>query len=190
MRILDIANPDNVCLNYYLPGKARAFSFRKVDYVHQAYADIERAEGLFVSRGTYVLGLIAALGDLPIETWPAQSQLVSDLLRFTPAADIDQVTQQDRDLARGLDIGAVTFRKAAPILPHTTYLLRSVAYKAKFYNIPKTEKKRGSLDEDDRRDVVVVFRVIRKDVDGSLLLLWREVYQKPSPQLTVDFAKQ
>jgi|CXWL01.1.fsa_nt_gi hypothetical protein len=187
-RILDVANPDSVCLNYYLPGKARAFSFRKADYVHQAYADLERSNGMFISPGTYVLGLIASLGDVPIEKLSNENQNVAELLRFVPATDIDNVVEQDRDLAKGLRIGAFIYRKVAPLVEHTTYLLRSVAYKAKFLNVPKTEKKRGSLDEDERLDVVIVLRVIRKEADGSLLLLWKELQQKPAPVLTVDLA--
>ena len=188
-RILDIAHPNNECLNYYLPGKARAYSFRNTDYSHQAYADVQRTKSMFVSPGTFVLGLIASLGDVPIETVSLQHESVSELLRFMPASEINGVTQQEIALTKGLAMGNLTYRKAVPIEENTTYLIRSIAYKANFLNLPKSEKPRGSLNTDDRLDIVVVFRVVRRDLFDNFLLLWKEISRKDSPLLEVDMSK-
>lgn len=190
--ILDVTKPDQGCYNQYIPGGALAFSFRRADYSHLVYSDFKRMNDDFVLPGTFVLGLVAPLGDVPIETVHPDSRLVEDLIAFSPATGINDVADQDRQIAGGFKIGDLIYRKSAPVRDQTTYLLRSVAYRAKFLNLPKSESKRGrgSLDEDDRSDVTVVFRLVSKGADDTYLVLWRELARKASPLLTVDFAEQ
>lgn len=188
--ILDVTKPDQECYNQYIPGGALAFSFRRADYSHIAYSDVKRVNDDFVLPGTFVLGLIATLGDVPIESISDKNALITDLAAFSPASDIDEVAGQDFEIGKGVKVGDLIYRKSVPIREHTTYLLRSVAYRAKFLNLPKSEAKRGSLDEDERSDVIVVFRIVRKGPDDTCLLLWREVARMPSPFLTVDVAKR
>jgi hypothetical protein len=188
--ILDVTQPDQECYNQYIPGSALAFSFRRADYSHNAYSDLKRVNDDFVLPGTFVLGLITSIGDIPIESIGTDNVLVTDLAGFSPASEINEVAGQDFEIIRGLKIGDLIYRKTVPIREHTTYLLRSVAYRAKFLNLPKSESKRGSLDEDERSDVTVVFRIVRKGADDTYLLLWREVARIPSPLLTVDVAKR
>lgn len=188
--ILDVTKPDQECYNQYIPGSALAFSFRRADYSHYAYSDLKRVNDDFVLPGTFVLGLIATLGDVPIESISDKNDLVMDLAAFSPASDIDEVAGQDFEIGKGLKLGDLTYRKSVPICEHTTYLLRSVAYRAKFLNLPKSDSKRGSLDEDERSDVIVVFRILSKGPDDSYLLLWREIARRLSPLLTVDVAKR
>lgn len=188
-RILDISKPETECLNYYLPGKAKAFSFRRSDYTHRAYADIERSQGKFISPGTFILGLIGDAGEVPIEKFDAENEEISNLLAFVPATRMDEVTKQDASLAAGMQIGNLVYRKGVAIKNNGTYLVRSIAYRARFLNMPKSEKPKGSLATSDRRDVVVVFRVVSVGLDDSLLVIWKEIAQKEAPLLTVDMAK-
>lgn len=185
-KILDITNPNLECVNHYIEGKAQAYSFRKNRYSHEAYADLERKNGKFVLPGTYVLGLMTLLGDVPIETINPTNENVAALAKFAPADEFAEVVKQDKELGQGLVLGNLTYRKALPIQENTTYLLRSVAYQAKFKNLPKSDKRKGSLDDDDRSDVIIVFRVVRKDSDGSLFVLWKELYRKDAPKIEVD----
>lgn len=187
--ILDITNPDVDCLNYYIPGKGRAYSFRKDRYTHEAFADLERLNGAFVAPGTYILGLMASLGDMPIETIDLENKNVSALLKFTPADEIEDIVRQEKEITKGKQLGELVYTKAVPIEESKTYLLRSVAYRAKFVNMPKTERKKGSLDDDDRSDVVIAFRVVRKYTDNTLLLLWKEIFRRYSPKIEVDLSK-
>lgn len=187
-RILDVTNPDTKCLNHYLPGKALAYSFRKPNYAHRAYADIERSGEVFVASGTLILGLITSLDDEPINDVGPENSLVKALAEFHPAMTLDQAAEQERMVTRGISIGGHMFRKIAAINESTTYLMRSVAYRAKVSNLPKTEKPRGSINEDERGDVIVVFRVLRKDADGNYLVLWRQLHRAESPRLDIDLA--
>lgn len=187
-KILDVANPDIDCLNQFVEGKARAYSFRKNRYAHQAYADLEKVKGNFVVPGTYVLGLMGLLGDVSIGAVTLDNENVSALLNFKPATEIENIIAQEKQITKGLLLGTRTYWKALPIRENTTYLIRSVAYQAKFKNLPKSDKRRGSLDDDDRSDIIVVFRVVQKNPDDSLLLLWKELYRQNAPKIEVDMA--
>lgn len=188
-KILDVANPDVDCLNYYIPGKGKAYSFRKDRYVHEAFADLERLNGAFVAPGTYVLGMMASLGDTPIETLGLENTDVYSLTKFVPAQEIENIVEQEKEITKGKLVGSRTFMKVLPIQENTTYLLRSVAYRAKFKNMPKTDNRKGSLDDDDRSDVIIAFRVVRKNADETLLLLWKEIFRRFAPKIEVDLSK-
>lgn len=187
-KILDITKPNIECLNYYVEGKARAYSFRKNRYSHQAYADLERINGNFVVSGTYILGMMSFLGNTPIETVTLQDKNVSALLRFEPAAELEKIVAQEKQITKGFSLGNLTYWKALPIRDNATYLMRSVAYQAKFRNLPKSDSRKGSLEDDDRSDVVILFRVVQRNEDDSLLLLWKEIYRKNAPKIEVDMA--
>jgi hypothetical protein len=188
MRIVDISKPNEECLNYYLPGRAISYSFRRADYSHEAYADIQRSKGSFTLPGTLVLGLIASLGDIPIESVTAADEYVVDLRGVVPPSGFNEAAAQARAIADGIRIGDLDYAATSPIKENETYLFRSIAYGARFLNMGKSDKAKSSLDEDVRRDIVIVFRVVRKGADDSLLLLWRELDRRPAPVLTVDLA--
>ncbi|MGQ0541287.1 MAG: hypothetical protein ACT4O9_05460 [Blastocatellia bacterium] len=188
-RILDITKPEKECLRYFLPGKAQSYSFRKQDYTHTAFSDIERSKDGFVLGGTFVLGLITSLGDTPIETVISSTENVTALAAFTPSTVMEDAARQESHVKRGMLLGNLTYRKQIPIAEGTTYLLRSVAFRVKFANAPK-EKNLGALNEDDRQDVIVVFRVVKRGLDDSILILWKKIAEKDSPVLEVDLAVQ
>src|ERR1044072_426116 len=43
------------------------------------------------------------------------------------------------------------------------------------------------VKEDNRIDLTLAFRIIRRDEDGSITILWKELKRQPAPKLT--FAK-
>lgn len=188
-RILNIAKPENDCLRYFLPGRAQAFSFRRNDYSHSAFSDIERSKEGFVLGGTFVLGLITSLGETPIEAVTESNANVAALAAFTPSTVMEDAARQESRVTRGMLLGNLTYRKQIPITEGTTYLLRSVAFRVKFANAPK-EKNLGVLNEDDRQDIIIVFRVVRRGPDDTILLLWKKIAEKEAPVLEVDLELQ
>lgn len=188
-RLLDVTKPNSECLHYLLPGKGQAYSFRRHDYSHPAFADLERTPDTFVLGGTFVLGLITTLGEAPIESIDLSDSTVSALTTFMPAVATAEASKQENDLKNGLVIGGQTYRKFASIEEGATYLLRSVAFKVRLTNAPN-EKGQASLDSDERRDVTVVFKVVRRDAQDTMLLLWRKLTDKESPLLEVDMNRR
>lgn len=131
--------------------------------------------------------MIASAGDQPIQSLTKESDWVKGITNFVPALDVENVARQDKELLAGIPIGNLSYKKSAPIVENTTYILRSIAYRIKLVNLPKGEKSTSPvINEDKRDDVIVVFRIVKKDPDGTLLLLWRELSRKQALQLEVS----
>jgi hypothetical protein len=47
----------------------------------------------------------------------------------------------------------------------------------------------NELDFDKRRDVIVAFRVVRMDPDGSISILWKQLADGESPKLNQERSK-
>lgn len=182
-----ISSSEGKCLNLVLPGIGIAYSFRSAGHTYDQYSDLRRYEDEFVLPGTFVLGMIASLGDQPIQSLTKESDLVKDIAGFTAATDVENVARQDKELLAGIQIGSLSYKKSTPIIEDTTYILRSVAYRVKLVNLPKGERSASPIiNEDKRHDVIVIFRIVKKDPDGGILLLWRELFRKQAPQLEVN----
>jgi hypothetical protein len=69
-----------------------------------------------------------------------------------------------------------------PVADNTTYALRSIAYQGTIMRSIQTLTY-NELDVDKRRDVIVVFRVVKRDADGSVTILWKELSNKNAPKL-------
>lgn len=81
--------------------------------------------------------------------------------------------------------GKYFYVKSVPIKSDQTYVLRSIAYKAKVWQ-QRGAFKVDILDGDKRDDVLTAFRVVGVNEDGSVNLLWREIERKPAPKLIFE----
>lgn len=66
---------------------------------------------------------------------------------------------QKKQLINGVEINGRLYKNNVVMKIDTTYLLRSVNYSF----------------ERSFKEITVVFRVIRKDDDGSVVLIWKEL---------------
>ncbi len=60
-------------------------------------------------------------------------------------------------------IDGATYKRRVPVEVGATYVLRSIDF--------------------DTSDVLVAFRVVRQDTDGSLIIAWRMLEKYPTPRL-------
>ena len=125
---------------------------------------------------------------------PAEGRLKS-LLEFVPGADFDTARSQTSDIEEGLLLGGTKYTDRSEIVLGQTYLLRIVAYKngnnlqrrlVRASTITKDDPVYGfeRLQTDHRMDVTLAFRIIRKDENGVLTLIWRELARKKPPVIT------
>lgn len=66
-------------------------------------------------------------------------------------------------MREGMMFGSIFYKARIPAKVNNTYLLRSINY--------------------DTSDVLVAFRVVRWDTDGSLILVWQMLKKYLVPQL-------
>jgi hypothetical protein len=66
-------------------------------------------------------------------------------------------------LRGGVTIDGLTYQSRLPVIENSTYLLRSISY--------------------DHSDVLVAFRVVRRDQDGSVVIAWKLLKTYRVPEL-------
>ena len=108
-------------------------------------------------------GFVTSLGDAPLEAVGLASEAVAYLAEFVAPAPEPLAREQQRRTGAGFIDAGHTYRRSLPAVINHTYILRSISY--------------------DRFDVLVAFRVVRKDTDGSLVLLWKKLKEFPTPFL-------
>ena len=127
------------------------------------WAELKLINGRFITGFTgEALGVLVALGDVPLETVTPESFGVTGLTNITPPADYFEAASLSRSNRAGFDLERFRYGSSLPVAENMTYVLRSTSNK--------------------RADILVGFRVVRVEENGSLTLLWRKlkVYPKPA----------
>lgn len=141
-----------------IPGAGAFYSFTKKTHVLSPNSDIYLADDVFYSGFVGdVLGLVVLLGDVPLESVNSNTRGVDTLAGFAPPPYGAAMEEQKEKNAAGFKVGNHSFRSTLIALPDATYALRSTAY--------------------DRSDVLIAFRVVRQDNDGSLIILWKKLQE-------------
>jgi hypothetical protein len=141
-----------------IPGAGAFYSFTKKTHVLGPNSDISLADDVFYSGfAEDVLGLAILLGDVPLESVDSNSQGVDSLASFAPPTSRAEMIKQLEKNTDGFRVGNHSFRSTLIALPNMTYAMRSTAY--------------------DRSDILIAFRVVRQDDDGSLIILWKKLQE-------------
>lgn len=109
-------------------------------------------------------GFLGSLGDIPLESVGLDHEGVQYLAAFVSPTLEPEAREQQRRTGTGFEIGRNRYKNHLPAMVGGTYILRSISY--------------------DRFDVLVAFRVVRQDTDGSLILLWKKLREFSTPYLT------
>jgi hypothetical protein len=167
-----------------IPGSSY-YSFRKKEYTSDFLADIRFKSRFFFADGVLTQSFFVNLGNVPLENVSLDSDGMKFLVDFKPEPENKAALKQYEQLSNGLRVGKYEYRKVAVAAENTTYALRSIAYKANIFT-----NYRGwiynVLDGDKRIDITVVFRVVRRDKDGSMTLLWKELDRKKSVKMKIS----
>ena len=146
---------------YYFAGRKQEYGFG---------SDIGLEQGTFsVGFAGANFGFITQLGDIPLEQVTRDAESAHFLANFAPPSVLPKAREQQRKSGAGFQIGELTYKSHLPAHPGSTYLLRSINY--------------------ELSDVLVAFRVVRKDEDGSMVLLWKTLNKFPTPHLEKERAE-
>jgi hypothetical protein len=171
------------CIKYSMPGSGSAYSFRKDNYRIWRLADLIYREGVFYSGSRYIQGIIGVLGDLDLDEISLKSIGVKQLSEFIPVGEFRAIEQQYKRIERGVIVNGVLFSNKLKIKENTTYVLRSIAYRGRSYTSVGVGAAYNEFEFDKRFDILVVFRVLKKERDDSVIILWKELERKVSPKI-------
>lgn len=146
-------------------GGGAYYSFARLTHEYGYGSDIELQQDKFaVGFAGADFGFMVNLGNVPIETVTADTEAVRYAASYqTPSPEPEARKAQRQFGGAGEQSGQWSYKNRLPVFVNNTYALRSVNY--------------------DHTDVLVVFRVVRKDFDGSAVLLWKMLKKYPKPAL-------
>lgn len=172
-------------------GKATGFSFRRDDYSVAALSDVFFSKNSFSAPGMFTIGIFSKLGkNAGIEAQSLASDGVKQLVELIAPETADEAEELLYLIKTGAVVGGKVYKSSADIKINETYVLRSIAYRGKALRENGNGFKVNVLDSDERADVLIVFRPIRKYEDGSVALIWKEVAHKPAPKIVLTEIEQ
>lgn len=108
-------------------------------------------------------GMLTDLGDIPLESVGAELPAVTLFAAYKTPTEEPLARSEYRRLQQGAELEGLPVRSRLPLKLNSTYLLRSINYRSS--------------------DVLVAFKVVRIDSDGSAVMLWKLLQKYPKPQL-------
>lgn len=169
--------PDNIV------GKATSYSFRTDEYKTESFSDIMYQNNNLVAPGIYTTGIFSNLGDVDINSLGLASDGVRQLAAFVPVTTITELKSQDRKITTGMHIDNYLYKREVALKLNSTYVLRTIAYKGGRMLAEVNGRNTNLLDFDTRKDMTIVFRVVREHPDGSVTLVWKQLDVKPAPKI-------
>jgi hypothetical protein len=118
---------------------------------------------LSVGFGGADYGMLTNLGDRPLEGITLDNPGARFMAQYKPPARERFARSEFRRFQSGVTIDGVLYRSRLPLEIGATYLLRSIVYR--------------------ESDVLVAFRTVREDTDGSVIIAWKLLKKYPVPEL-------
>lgn len=177
-----VVTASEVCMKYTFPGAGNSYSFRVKNYRIRQLADVTFSDANLVITGALTHGIFVNLGDVPLSEVSLQTASLKYLIDFQTSTGFKEANTVNESLAKGVKQNGFLYARSLPAIENNTYALRSIAYRGRVMTsikgIPYNE-----LDFDRRRDIVVVFRIVQKDADGSISILWSQLSDKEAPKI-------
>lgn len=149
-----------------IPGGGAYYSFALLTHAYGFGSDIELdRDVLSVGFDGIDYGMLAIIGKTPLEQITTEDSRVQPIAAYRPPKSRTEAGEERRMLSsgEGMTFDGLLFQKSVPVWEDTTYLLRSVAF--------------------ETSDVLVAFKVVRRETDGSVIIAWKLLKRYSTPRL-------
>jgi hypothetical protein len=137
-----------------LPGGGAYYSFFYLLHEYGYGSDIELDHNKFtVGFAGVDYGVMVNLGDVPLNDVSATDARAAFLASYRHARNEPDARCEFKRFRDGLTINGLQHKRSLPVQVGSTYLLRSMNY--------------------GRSDLLVAFRVVRQEPDGSTIIAWK-----------------
>jgi hypothetical protein len=145
-------------------GGGAYYSFSRLTNEYGRGSDIGlEQDSLSVGFAGADFGMLTVLGDVSLDEVKLELPAVEYLSAFNPPLKEPGARLQQQQVSMGYTINEVAYKNHFPARIDTTYVLRSINY--------------------GDSDILVTFRVVRRDADGSLIIIWKTLKEFPVPHL-------
>ncbi|HEU4836831.1 MAG TPA: hypothetical protein VFS90_20520 [Pyrinomonadaceae bacterium] len=147
-----------------LRGGGAYYSFVRLTHEYGYGSDISLYDGwLSTGFAGANYGIMTTLGNASLESITVDTPAAQLLATHTPPSEEPKARIEQTRWGKGEMIEGTTYGERLRMGLDTTYLLRSIDY--------------------DTSDVLIAFRVVRVDTDGSAIILWKQLKKYPVPKL-------
>ena len=145
-------------------GGGAYYSFTRLshEYGNGTHIGLEQGQ-LSTSFAGADYGMLANLGDVPLEAVNLEHPIVKFLASYESASEEPGARSEFARFRSGVSIDGMNCKTQLPATVNNSYVLRGIHY--------------------SDSDVLVAFRVVRKDTDGSVVIVWKMLKKYPTPKL-------
>ncbi len=183
---------DGDCKNF-VPG-LWTYSFRSKNYSNKILYDLTFKGDNLVTGSLLSQGILVSLGDKSLDSVLLESPGLSFLTSFAPATERETISEQYREISKGIEQHGLLLTNKLKMEENTTYALRTIAYDYKDEwtsrmwdknadKVSEDEREFIAIDYDTRNDSIYIFRVVKKSDDGGVTILWKRLSKEKSPKL-------
>ncbi len=182
----NIIKADKKCLET-IP-ESSFYSFREREHTAEYLSDIRLKDDVLISDGILSQGFFVVLGDVALENVSLATEGLKFMQNYAPQMTGTEAGKQYSQMASGISSEGFFYRKAFPATENTTYALRVIAYRGSIYRTFRGYRY-NILDGDKRIDMTIAFRIIRKEADGGITILWKELNRRDAPKISLPKRK-
>jgi hypothetical protein len=146
-------------------GAYYSFSLRSHEYGYATDLGFEQGS-LQVGFGGADYGMLAKLDGARLQDISTELPGVIFLAKYSAVSHEPEARGEQRRFGAGTTIDGMPYKERVPVEVGATYVLRSINY--------------------SESDVLVAFRVVRQDTDGSIVIAWRLLQKYPVPKLALN----
>jgi hypothetical protein len=139
-----------------------------------------RNDQLAVGVLAFGYGMLTNIGDVPLEQIALSDQRARSIADYKPAVTLEYAREEVERFRNPVILYGGRYQSALPVEVNFTYLLRSINY-GKALSGSMGWGRTPSIVR--RTDVLVAFRVIRRDPDGGVTIAWKLLKRFPAPNL-------
>lgn len=168
-----------------------SYSFIYKYHGNSDFYDLRLKDQSLIADGFLSQAIVTQLGDIDLETANLKTNGIKFLNDFKPERKSIKAKAQFAQIAKRVNADGFVYGKIVKLDENVTFGLRLIAYKLSDANKEshlqknkiktKEEQKFLALEYTKRKDKILVFRIIRKDSDGSITILWKELADKKAP---------
>ena len=147
-----------------ISGGGYVYSFRRLTHEYGYGSDISLEQDRFkVGFAGADYGFFVSLGDVPLQDVTLGHPGLQFLSEYKVPTSINEIRGEKRRADTLFESNGFKYGDSIAAFNNTTYALRSI--------------------EPQDADTLIAFRVVRRDADGSLTLLWKVLKRFPAPHL-------
>ena len=139
-----------------------------LDYV--GMSDIHFVGDKFVVGNYLTEDIISDIGDVNLDEVNLKSEAFKFLKDYKPAEKMSELAARTAALEKGISSSGFFYSNSALVKLNSVYVLRSIAYRGQYRSFWNT-------------DDFIVFKVVGREPDGSVVFVWKRLRSKDAPEL-------